>query len=72
LIDAFERDPAGNAVLAARWTIRDGRRSAVLGRGQAVYSEATEGPEAAAQVAGLNRALDRLATDLASAIRAAR
>jgi uncharacterized lipoprotein YmbA len=71
-IDAFEREPGGNAVLAARWTIRDGRRSTALTRGQAVYSEPTEGPDFAAQVAGMNRALGRLTADLAAAIRAVR
>ena len=72
LIDAFERDPAGNAVLAARWTIRDGRRNTTLARGQATYSEPIEGQGYAGQVAGMNRTLGRLTPDLAAAIRSVR
>jgi uncharacterized lipoprotein YmbA len=73
--DAFERDPNGNAVLAARWMIRDERRSAGASRHfQAVYSEpiqatASASNNAAAEVAALNRNLDRLAFAVAETVR---
>lgn len=69
VVDAFEKDPQGNAMLAARWTVLDGRRRTVLARSQGIYTEPVAGPGDDAQVIALNRTLDRLSTDLAASIR---
>lgn len=72
-IDAFERAPDGNAMLAARWMILDEDRSGAASHFQAVYNEPIRSAgsprdAAAAEVAALNRDLDRLATDIAASI----
>lgn len=72
-VDAFEVDPDGNAVLAARWMILDERRAGTAAHFQAVYSEpvraASGSSRGPAEVAALNRDLDRLAVDIARAVR---
>jgi uncharacterized lipoprotein YmbA len=73
-IDAFERDPSGNAVLAARWTLLDMRSGGGARHFQAVFSEPapavhTRSREAATEVAALNQDLDRLATAIAESVR---
>jgi uncharacterized lipoprotein YmbA len=74
VIDSFERDPQGEAVLAARWTVRDSRRDTVATRSQAIYRQpitaaGSQNTNAAAEVAALNRNLDRLSADLAASLR---
>jgi uncharacterized lipoprotein YmbA len=73
-IDAFERGPDGNAVLAARWTIFDERRDGAPRHFQTVYTEpvqttASGNVRGSADVAALNRNLDRLAADIAASVR---
>jgi uncharacterized lipoprotein YmbA len=73
VIDSFERDPQGQAVLTARWTIRDARRDTAATRSQAIYREpvaaaGNQNTDAAAEVAALNRNLDRLTADLATSL----
>lgn len=72
-IDAFEVDPQGKAVLAARWMIADEHRGAAASFFQAVYSEPVGVTSGAARtpaaVAALNRDVDRLARDIARSVR---
>lgn len=72
-VDAFEIDPDGNALLAARWILLDERRSEGGRHFQAVYSEpvasSSGGTRTAAEVAALNRDVDRLAADIAKSAR---
>ncbi|MBN9508637.1 MAG: membrane integrity-associated transporter subunit PqiC [Alphaproteobacteria bacterium] len=73
-VDAFERGPDSNTVLAARWTIFDERRDGAARHFQAVYTapvqtSASSGVHASAEVAALNRNLDRLAADMAASVR---
>lgn len=72
-VEAFEIDPDGAATLAARWMLLDDRRRESPRHFQAVFSQPVTpilgSPHAAAEVAALNRDLDRLAVAIAGSVR---
>ena len=72
-VDAFEIDSGGRALLAARWMVLGERGNESPRHFQAVYSEPVASgagdTHAAAEVAALNRDLDRLADDMARSVR---
>jgi uncharacterized lipoprotein YmbA len=68
-VSSFEVDDAGNARLAACWSIRDSRSTTVQREACASVTEAVGEPSRHAEVAALGRAVEELARRVARAIR---
>jgi|YelNatPaOPRAMG01_1025707.scaffolds.fasta_scaffold08217_4 uncharacterized lipoprotein YmbA len=66
-VERFELTSQGQAVLAARWTIRNPQTGEILDSGEANESRRA-GSDAASATAALSQALDAMARDLASRI----
>lgn len=68
----FESDDRGNARLAARWGIKDGRRDEVLFVTQSDIVEPAATPGSEGGVAALSVAVDKLSAEIAAAIQSVR
>jgi hypothetical protein len=65
----FELDSSGVATLSARWTIRDARAHSLIDSASMDLTEAAANDDRASGAAALSRALSRLATEVAAAMR---
>ncbi len=68
-VSRFELDARGDALLDARWTLRDARTGAVLDARQTSLVEAAGGGGTDAGVEALSRALAGLSREIAAAVR---
>lgn len=69
LVEEFEGETGGKVTLRALWTLFDEKESAVLLVREASYIEQTSGDGYESLVAAMSRALDRLADDMARALK---